>query len=51
MQRQLYNIGGYQYVVDIYDAHLDLLRNRCKRKFVMLRTFTLMGDRITATDA
>ena len=50
MQRQLYNIGGYQYVVDIYDANIDLLRNPYKRKFVMLRNFTLMNDIITDND-
>ena len=38
MQRQLYNIGGYQYVVDIYDVNNDLARNSYKRKFVVLKT-------------
>lgn len=50
MQRQLYNIGGYQYVVDVYDANKDLSRNSCQRKFVMLRNFTLMNDIITDND-
>lgn len=50
MQRQLYNIGGYQYVVDIYDVNNDLARNSYKRKFVMLRNFTLVNDIITDND-
>lgn len=50
MQRQLYNIGGYQYVVDIYNANNDLLRDTCQRKFVMLRNFTLMNNVITDND-
>lgn len=50
MIRQSYNLGGHQYVVDIYDVNKDLKNDIYYRNFIMIRNFDIVNNIISDND-
>lgn len=50
MDRNIINIGSYRYLIEHYNADVDLTNNQYYAEFVMLRNFTIMNNIIYDND-
>ena len=50
MDRNIINIGPYRYLVEHYNADIDLINNQYYAEFVMLRNFTIVNNIIYDND-
>lgn len=50
MTRNVININAYRYLVEYYDANIDLKNNQYLAEFVMLRNFTILNNIIYDND-